>query len=88
MGMAGAQGAKNAAWDKLGSIGCNLHFLAKKGQFLLVQLLQIIRKQLSHLPLETYEVRMFSGEDEARQLSGSRVMQALPALWAMQQEST
>ena len=33
MGMAGAQGAKNVAWHKLGFIGCNFHFLSMKGQF-------------------------------------------------------
>lgn len=33
MGMAGAQGAKNVAWHKLGSIGCNFHFPSMKGQF-------------------------------------------------------
>lgn len=30
MGMAGAQGAKKAAWDKVGSVA-NFHFLSMEG---------------------------------------------------------
>ena len=79
MGMAGAQGAKNVAWHKLGFIGCNFHFLSMKGQFWLFQLLRIIRKQLPSLRLDMWEARVFSGEDEPRQASEAWISQALPA---------
>ena len=75
--MAGAQGAKNAAWEKQGSSRCNFHFSSTKGQFSLFCLIQIMRKQLPSLPLDMCEARVFRGEDKG---SGGQISQAFSVL--------